>query len=263
MAPLELLAARRQRTFFPDMQLDASSEGGKSVAIVQSCYIPWKGYFDLINLVDEFILYDDRQYTRRDWRNRNRIKTPQGPQWLTIPVEVKGRYDQRIDETRIADPDWTDRHWKTLMHNYASAPHFDDYRDTIESLYRTTTDPRLSAVNRTFLEAISKILGIRTRLSWSTDYGAEGSKTERLVNLCRAAGATSYLSGPRARGYMDEGLFEEAGISLEYMDYDAYAEYPQLHPPFEHAVTVLDLIFNTGAQAPRYMKSFATRRARV
>jgi WbqC-like protein family len=263
MAPLELLAARRQKTLFLDMHLGPSSESGKIVAIVQSCYIPWKGYFDLINLVDEFILYDDRQYTRRDWRNRNRIKTPQGSQWLTIPVVVKGRYDQRIDETRISDPGWADRHWKTLVHNYASAPHFDDYRDTLESLYRTTTNPRLSVVNRTFLEAISEILGIRTRLSWSTDYGVEGLKTKRLINLCRAAGATSYLSGPSAREYMEEGLFEEAGIALEYMDYGGYPEYPQLHPPFDHAVTVLDLIFNTGAEAPRYMKSLATRKAPV
>jgi hypothetical protein len=235
----------------------------KTVAIVQSCYIPWKGYFDLINRVDEFILYDDRQYTRRDWRNRNRIKTPQGSQWLTIPVEVRGRYDQRIDETRIADGEWADRHWKTLAHNYSSAPHFDDYRGTLESLYRRTTDARLSVVNRTFLEAISEILGIGTRFSWSTDYRVEGLKTERLVNLCRATGATVYLSGPSAREYMEESLFEEAGITLEYMDYGGYPEYSQLHPPFDHAVTVLDLIFNTGAEATRYMKSFATRNAPV
>ena len=114
---------------------------GKRVAIVQSCYIPWKGYFDLINLVDEFILYDDRQYTRRDWRNRNRIKTAQGSQWLTIPVEVKGRYDQRIDETLISDPGWAEKHWKTLTHSYASAPHFDEYREAFEALYDGASDP--------------------------------------------------------------------------------------------------------------------------
>ena len=124
------------------MHLDSSSEGGKTVAIVQSCYIPWKGYFDLINLVDEFILYDDRQYTRRDWRNRNRIKTPQGSQWLTIPVEVKGRYDQRIDETRISDPDWAEQHWKTLTHNYASAPHFDDYGERLRVALRRARPTR-------------------------------------------------------------------------------------------------------------------------
>jgi hypothetical protein len=230
---------------------------------VQSCYIPWKGYFDLINLVDEFILYDDRQYTRRDWRNRNRIKTPQGTQWLTIPVEVKGRYDQRIDETVISDPDWTGRHWKTLHHSYSAAPHFDDYAETFSSLYTALDERRLSAVNRAFLETICELLDIDTALSWSTDYEAEGTKTARLVSVCTAAGATAYLSGPSAKDYMDESLFEEAGIELEYMDYSGYPEYPQLHPPFEHEVTILDLLFNTGPEAPRFMKSFAARKSSV
>ena len=237
--------------------------GGKRVAIVQSCYIPWKGYFDLINLVDEFVLYDDRQYTRRDWRNRNRIKTPNGSQWLTIPVEVKGRYHQRIDETTVSDPDWPDAHWKTLLHTYAAAPFFDEHRDVVEAWYREAGDPRLSAVNRLFLEGLCGLLGIETKLSWSTDYEAEGAKTERLVSLCRAAGATTYLSGPSASDYLDEGLFAEAGIAVEYMDYAGYPEYPQLHPPFDHAVTVLDLVFNTGPDAPRFMKSFAAREAPV
>jgi hypothetical protein len=235
----------------------------KRVAIVQSCYIPWKGYFDLMNMVDEFILYDDRQYTRRDWRNRNRIKTPQGSQWLTIPVEVKGRYHQRIDETQIGDSDWAARHWKTLEHNYRAAVHFDDHAHGVEALYRDAPGPRLSEVNRTFLKAICEILGIRTQLSWSTDYDAAGTKTERLVSLCEAAGAGTYLSGPSAREYIDERLFAEAGVAFEYIDYAGYPEYPQLHPPFEHGVTVLDLIFNTGAEAPQFMKSFATKTARV
>jgi hypothetical protein len=236
---------------------------GKRVAIVQSCYIPWKGYFDLINSVDEFVLYDDRQFTRRDWRNRNRIKTPQGTQWLTIPVEVKGRYHQRIDQTVISEPDWADRHWKTLEHNYRAAPAFEVYGAEVEALYCGMIDRRLSIVNRTFLEALCGLLGIETRLSWSTDYQADGSKTERLVSLCRAAGGTTYLSGPSAREYMDEAFFDEAGIALEYFEYSGYPEYPQLHPPFDHAVTVLDLLFNTGAEAPQYLKSFSTRPASV
>jgi WbqC-like protein family len=235
----------------------------KRVAIVQSCYIPWKGYFDLINMVDEFILYDDRQYTRRDWRNRNRIKTPQGSQWLTIPVEVKGRYYQRIDETKISQPGWADRHWKTLEHNYRAAVHFEDRAPAVEALYRDPPGPRLSEVNRTFLEAICEILGIQAQLSWSTDYDAVGTKTERLVSLCRAAAATTYLSGPSAREYLDEALFIDAGISLEYIDYDGYPEYPQLHPPFEHEVTILDLIFNMGPKAPQFMKSSITGTAPV
>jgi hypothetical protein len=235
-----------------------SSRVGKTVAIVQSCYIPWKGYFDLINLVDEFILYDDRQYTRRDWRNRNRIKTPQGSKWLTIPVQVKGRYEQRINETVVSQSEWAAQHWKTLTHVYAATPHFDDYRDRFESLYRDLeSEPRLSVINRVLLEELCGLLGIETRLSWSSDYEAEGTKTGRLVALCRAAGADSYLSGPMAREYIEEERFAEAAIRLEYMDYSDYPEYAQLHPPFDHNVTIIDLLFHTGSDAPRYMKSFA------
>src|SRR5438046_4323553 len=98
----------------------------RKAAIVQSNYIPWKGYFDLIRRVDEFILYDDVQYTRRDWRNRNLIKTPQGLRWLTIPVEVKGKYYQSIRDTKIADPVWAASHWQTIVHNYGRAPHVRD-----------------------------------------------------------------------------------------------------------------------------------------
>src|SRR4051812_8378856 len=108
---------------------------GKRVAIVQSNYVPWKGYFDLINAVDEFILYDDMQYTRRDWRNRNKIKTPQGPIWITIPLQVKGRYHQRIDEMLVSDPAWAANHWKTLAHNYAAAPCFGEVAEWLQPLY--------------------------------------------------------------------------------------------------------------------------------
>jgi hypothetical protein len=228
---------------------------GKRVAIVQSCYIPWKGYFDLINLVDEFILFDDRQYTRRDWRNRNRIKTPQGVQWLTIPVVTKGRYEQRVDETVVSDPSWAEKHWKTLVHNYASARHFDDYREQLEAIY-ASLEGRLSLINRKLLEPVCSFLGIETTLSWSTDYQPEGAQSERLVSLCRQSGASTYLSGPSARDYLDEQLFDEAGITIEYMSYEGYPEYPQLYGPFEHNVTALDLLFNVGAEAPRYMKSW-------
>jgi hypothetical protein len=230
---------------------------GKTVTIVQSCYIPWKGYFDLIKEADEFVLFDDRQFTRRDWRNRNRIKTPQGVSWLTVPVEVKGRYLQRIDETRVSDDAWAKKHWRTLEHAYASAPFFTEYRKRFASLYENMGDDRLSAINRRLLEEVCDVLGIETKFSWSTDYDVEGDRTQRLVELCQAAGADVYLSGPRARAYLEEQLFADAGIAVRYFDYDGYPEYPQLHPPFVHEVTVLDLIFNTGPSAPQYLKSFS------
>lgn len=233
----------------------------KRVAIVQSNYIPWKGYFDIINQVDEFILYDDRQYTRRDWRNRNLIKTANGLLWLTIPVRVKGRFEQRIDETKISEPEWAQRHWKTISHAYASAPYFERLRDVFAALYAAPGDEHLSAINRRFLEAICGILGIQTRFSWSTEYPAVGDRTERLVSLCRLAGAQEYLSGPAARAYIEEERFQEAGIALTYMDYSGYPEYSQLHGAFEHGVSIIDLLFNAGPDAPRFMKSFGARLA--
>jgi hypothetical protein len=227
----------------------------KTVAVVQSCYIPWKGYFDLINSVDEFILYDDMQYTRRDWRNRNRIKAKAGLQWLTIPVQVKGRYYQRIRETLIGDRQWPEKHLETLRHSYGRAPYFREYEGFFADLYARASQAYLSEVNHHFLQAICRLLGIQTTLSWSSDYVLAEGKTERLVQLCKQAGATRYLSGPSARDYLDEGLFAAEGIGVSYMDYAGYPEYRQLYPPFEHAVSIVDLIFHTGPDARRYMKS--------
>jgi len=224
---------------------------------VQSNYIPWKGYFDLIRSVDEFILYDDMQYTKRDWRNRNYIKTPRGLEWLTIPVDVSGKYFQKIRETRVSDPGWAKSHWGSLVQNYKKAPHFADYRERFEDLYLGGAEDMLSRINFRFIEAVCDILGIRTKISWSMDYELEEGKTERLVGLCKAAGATHYVSGPSARDYMDESLFHQEGITVSYMDYSGYLPYPQLHGEFRHTVTVLDLLFNTGPEATAYMKSFA------
>lgn len=229
----------------------------KKVAIVQSNYIPWKGYFDLINSVEEFILYDDMQFTRRDWRNRNLIKTPRGLEWLTIPVGTKGRYLQKICETSVSDPGWGAAHWATLSHNYAKAPFFALYREVLEPLYREA-EPLLSRVNFRFISAICGILGITTRISWSMDYRPlKEGKTERLVDLCRRAGGTHYISGPAARDYIDAAAFDTAGIALSFFDYSGYPEYTQQWGKFEHGVTVLDLLFNTGPNARRFMKSFA------
>lgn len=228
----------------------------KRVAIVQSNYIPWKGYFDLINSVDEFILFDDMQYTRRDWRNRNKIKTPQGAAWMTVPVEVKGKYFQKISDTVISDPGWARDHWKTIRQFYAKAAHFDEYRDQLEDLYMGSRETSLSLINYRFLSGICGMLGITTKLSWSMDYSPAEGKTERLVSLCEQAGAKVYLSGPAAREYIQPEIFEGEGIELVYFNYDGYPEYRQRYPPFIHGVTVLDLILNEGREARNYMKSF-------
>ena len=232
----------------------SGSDPRKAVAIIQSNYIPWKGYFDVINAADEFFLYDTVQYTRRDWRNRNRIKTAQGPQWLTIPVH--GSRTRRIRDTQISDPLWAERHWRTLSQAYARAPYFADYRDEIEALYTSVQEElMLSAINERFIRALCGLLGIATPIAHTADDTEHETKTEKLVAICVDAGATEYLCGPASRGYIEEWRFDEAGIALAYADYSGYPEYPQLFGPFLHEVTVLDLIFNTGPDARSYMKS--------
>lgn len=232
--------------------------GDKRVAILQSAYIPWKGYFDLIRSVDEFVLYDDSQFTRRDWRSRNRIMTAQGPRWLSIPVEVKGRFHQRIDETVVADPDWHAAHWQSLRHAYARTRHFATYAPLIRDAYAALAGERfLSRINHSLLQVICTALGIDTPITWSRDYPRREGRSERLLGICEAAGASLYLSGPAGRAYLDTGLFERAGVQVVFADYAGYPEYPQGSAPFEHAVSALDLLFRTGPEALSHMKLLA------
>src|SRR6185369_3395214 len=143
---------------------------GKTIAIIQSNYIPWKGYFDIINMVDEFIVYDDAQFSKNSWRNRNRLKTPKGPSWLTIPVVTGGRFGQAIDEVEIADQDWPEKHWRSWQTHYASAAHFGDFASPIQALYEEAAKQKyLSQVNMVFLQGLGKLLGIKTQLTWSRD----------------------------------------------------------------------------------------------
>ena len=227
----------------------------KKVAVVQSNYIPWKGYFDMIAAVDEFILYDDMQYTRRDWRNRNKIKTAQGVQWLTVPVKVKGKYHQSIRETEIAGTQWALIHWKALVQNYRAAPCFSEIADWLEPLYLLEPPTHLSQLNRRLIEAVCGYLGIKTRISNSWDFPLSEGKTNRLIDLCVSAGGGEYISGPAAKEYIQESLFAEHGITLTWFDYSKYPEYPQLWGEFNHTVSILDLLFNCGKGAHTYMKS--------
>ena len=226
----------------------------KKTAIVQSNYIPWKGYFDIIALVDEFIIFDDVQYTSRDWRNRNIIKTPQGPLWLSIPVISKNSR-QKINQIKVADKSWAKNHWETIRRNYTKSTYFEKYKDCFESIYSELTEyDFLSEINLRLIKEINKILGISTIISDSKDYNLIEGKTERLLQLCIDSGAGEYVSGPAAKEYLDGNLFKDAGICLTWMDYDGYSEYTQLNPPFIHGVSVLDLIFNEGENAVKFMK---------
>lgn len=211
-------------------------------AIVQPSYIPWRGSFDLIARADLFVFYDDVQYDHRGWRNRNRIKTPHGTRWLTVPV-----HPRRIPicEIETVDSDWPRRHLAALTRSYGKAPHFDEFRPWLERVY--AEPPRLLADFTISLTLdILALLDIHTPTLRSTSLNVSGAKTERLLAVLRAVGATRYLSGPSARAYLDVELLERAGIEVEWMTYDV-PEYPQLYPPFDPHVTVLDFLFMAGA----------------
>lgn len=228
----------------------------KKVAIIQSNYIPWRGYFDIINLADECILLDDVQYTRRDWRNRNLIKTASGLRWLTIPVNVKGNYKIDIRNVEVATKDWNVKHWSTIVNCYSKAGFFAEYKEFFETLYLNCLESRLSNINYRFIQQINKLLGINTPIKWSWDYSvSDKDKTNRLISICKKAGATTYISGPSAKNYIDESLFQKNGLSIYWMNYDNYPEYRQLFPPFRKEVTIIDLIFNEGRNAKLFLKS--------
>jgi len=226
----------------------------KKIAILQSNYIPWKGYFDIINEVDEFILYDTAQFTKNDWRNRNKIKTNQGVEWISIPV--KHSISQKINEIEVLSNQWRKKHWRTLQQNYSRSANFDKYKAIFENLYLNNNETYLSVINYNFICEINKILDIKTKISWSLDYILEGERSEKLLNICKQAGANEYISGPAAKSYLNINLFEQENIKVTWADYSDYKEYNQLFPPFEHGVSILDLVFNEGENAKLFMKSY-------
>lgn len=230
------------------------------VAVLQSNYIPWKGYFDIIHDVDLFLFYDDRQYTKNDWRNRNRIKTPGGPAWLTIPV---GKRESRlICDVPLPGRDWARAHWQRLQEVYGAAPYFDEYRAYFERVYLGTEWRGLSELNQALITGIARdLLGLSTAFGDSRDYRLTGAKGERVLELVEQAGGRVYVSGPSARAYLPVEAFAARGIDVVWKDYAGYPAYPQLHPPFAHEVTVLDVLFHTGPAAPWHIWGWRTPHA--
>jgi hypothetical protein len=223
----------------------------KTVAVIQSNYIPWKGYFDIINDVEEFIFHDDLQYTKGDWRNRNMIKTPKGAEWLTVPVGTDER--RLICDVKINDMSWAAKHWRLIQQHYAKAPHFARYKPFFHEFYNTKWD-NLSVMNQHLIRKIStELLGINVRFTDSRDYKPQGAKLDRLLDILKKAGATTYVSGPTAKDYIDPVHFERANINLVWKDYAGYPEYAQFYGAFTHALTILDLLFHTGPDAPKYI----------
>jgi hypothetical protein len=224
-------------------------------AIIQSNYIPWKGYFDIIRSVDVFIFHDDLKYTKGDWRNRNQIKTPEGIKWLTIPCGCDEK--RLICEVELSDHSWQQKHWRIITQYYNRAKYFHKFRPFFEDIYLNNTWKNLSQLNQTVIKKIAQeILCLKTEFKDSREFNLESSKAERVRDLLIKAGINHYISGPSAKDYLAEDFLKEAGITLEWMDYSSYPEYKQLYPPFEHAVSIIDLILNEGPNAVKYMKTF-------
>lgn len=220
------------------------------VAIIQSSYVPWKGYFDIIRGVDRFILLDDVQYSRGDWRNRNRIKTAQGLKWISIPLRHSGTFPELIQHMRVSDPRWHRSHASLIEQAYKGAPGWPVLRTWLREHLQTVESESLSEINEALLRSLCGLLRIDTPIVQSTIYGVrEEDPTARVVALCKAAGAATYVSGPSASAYIDTARFEQAGIALEYFDYSGYPEYPQPHGPFVHGVSIIDTIACLGADA--------------
>ncbi|NLI76673.1 MAG: WbqC family protein [Candidatus Riflebacteria bacterium] len=224
------------------------------VGIIQSSFIPWRGYFDFIASVDLFIFHDDIQYTKGDWRNRNCLKTEKGKRWLTVPVHHTHQ-SQRICDTEVVDDhDWRGKHLRLWKENYSRAPFFDDVIRLLGDMERGKRGLTISQLNVFLIRSICGFLGIGTPLRMSQEFSPVGQKTDRLLDILKKAGATEYLSGPRADAYLDKGAFAREGIRLEYKTYD-YAPYPQFFGAFEGAVSILDMIAHCGVATRDALRS--------
>lgn len=218
------------------------------LAVHQPQYLPWLGYFHKMANCDLFIFLDDVQYKKREFQNRNKIKTPNGPLWLTVPVETKDKFLQNINEVSINnDSDWTKEHWRSIEHNYAHAAFFKENADFYSALYREKWD-KLMDISMRVIEHTLSYLDIGTPCEMSSRYNIKSTSTQRIVDLCKKAGADTYLSGAGGKEYMDEKLFADNGIKLLYQDYK-HPEYTQLHGKFEPYMSVLDLILNCGPKS--------------
>lgn len=219
--------------------------------ILQPSYIPWRGYFDQISRADIFVFYDDVQYDKHGWRNRNQIRTAHGREWLTIPVHSHDVIEKSLAINQVEidwSKPWNAAHWKALTFAYGRAPYFRNYAPLLESFYQRH-DVFLADFTIDMTVAIAKEIGIlHTRFLRSSEMDLTGRKTDRLLQVLTRLGADHYISGPSARNYIEEEKLTSAGITLEFMDYN-YPEYPQLHQPFDPNLCILDLLFMTGPKA--------------
>ena len=233
----------------------SSSNRAVKCVVLQPSYVPWRGYFHQIQKADVFVFYDDVQFDKGGWRNRNRVKTPNGVRWLTIPVLLKEHLLNKslINEIRVCwNEPWNVKHWTLLKQSYGKAPFFSRYAPLLEEFYNQKPQ-YLSDFTCELTIALARELGAtKTQFVHSSELKATGAKTDRLLCILQALNVTHYISGPSAKGYLEEDKLAAAGITWEYMTYD-YPEYPQLYPPFDPQVSILDLLFMVGPQASAYI----------
>jgi len=236
---------------------------GRTVVIEQPNYIPWPGYFDLIRRSDVWVWYDDVQYTRRDWRNRNRIAAFGATEWLTIPVKTKGRFSQRICDVEIDDAQpWSRRHLESIRRCYGRAPHFELVLQLMEEAF-AAGHARLADLTIGLNEAICAAIGISPSFIRSSGMGREASGREtRLLDLCAALQADVYLSGPAAAVYLDPASFAAGGIELRYIAYD-YPPYARGERPFVPNLSIVDALAWLGPRGTAQYLAAANRSREV
>ncbi|HOW28307.1 MAG TPA: WbqC family protein [Elusimicrobiota bacterium] len=229
------------------------------VAAHQPQYLPWLGYFHKMAHCDLFLFLDDVQYKKREFQNRNKIRMKDDTLWLTVPVLTKGHFDQNIRDV-FTEPttDWRESHWKSLCLSYSRSAHFPRYKEALEKIYRTAPG-RLMDISMDLIRFQCEAFGIETPGRFSSEFSVTSSKSQRLVDLCLATKADTYLSGQGARDYLDETLFESAGIRVIYQDF-VHPTYPQTRPGFLSHLCALDLLFNCGPDSRRHLTDRAAAR---
>lgn len=227
------------------------------VTIMQPAYLPWLGFFDRIAASDVFIVLDhvaiDRN-SKTKFANRNRIRTAQGWSWLTVPIRSKGKHrDLLLNEIEVNnETNWRAKHWRAIELNYRRAPYFDDYAPQFQAMFEAAWT-HLTALNAAGLKIFMEALSIDKKVLLSSELGCEETKDRLIVELCRKAGAATYLSGPFGRDYLDPAAFQSAGIELLFHDYD-HPAYRQCFDGFEPYMSTIDLLFNCGAESAQTLR---------
>lgn len=218
------------------------------IAIAQPTYLPWLGYFDLIDQVDQFVLLDSVQFEKQSWQQRNRIKTPTGLLWLTVPVVFRGKLGQRIADVEIREPEFWRDHIRAIELNYRRSPYFDRYYGEFNELLRTeAANADLSQLTIGILRWFVRVLGIKTPMIRSAELPVQGKRTELLAELCTSLRATAYLSPLGSAEYLlgDMAILTDRNVNVTFQHYE-HPVYTQMFPPFVPYATVLDLLFNEG-----------------